>query len=126
MTTQHPAAVAVLLAAAAVPVADAVITEGPTGACCLDGNVCIENVTAVFCIVTVGGFYQGDGISCFGDCGTCCGPPSCPENEKYECHQHWSPSRCAHAGGCFLGPLQWIEHCVPATPVRHTPDILSG
>jgi len=73
-------------------------TEGATGACCLQGNACLPNVTAEFCILIAEGIYQGDGTTCGGDCGMCC-------IDKIECHQIWSPDHCAHTGGHFFGNL---------------------
>ncbi|MEE8147127.1 MAG: hypothetical protein V3T24_05955, partial [Longimicrobiales bacterium] len=81
---------------------------GPTGACCLDGNACLPNVTAAFCIAQANGFYQGDGSTCGGDCGTCCDVAN-----GNACNENFSPDRCTiDIGGVFLGN----QPCDPDDP----------
>ena len=72
--------------------------EGPTGACCLPGNLCAPNLPLQLCTDN-GGIYQGDGSICGGnECGTCCDIAN-----DNACNERFSQGRCANIGGQFLG-----------------------
>jgi len=74
----------------AVP--DAIKAAQATGACCVPGGLCAEEVTAVFCQHILQGTYKGDGTSCVGaTCddsaiGACCLPDgSCAFRTQDSC-----------------------------------------
>ncbi len=71
----------------------------PTGACCLDGGVCVET-DATTC-ASLGGFYQGDG--------TDCSPNPCPQPTGACCLGDGTcilatHDDCMAMGGMFVGP----------------------
>ena len=76
------------------PGAEAVLPEGPIGACCIPGaNDCIPDVSEVQCLFGFGGVYQGDGTTCGGAfCGACCLPDE-------SCLGFIAPDVCAALGG---------------------------
>ncbi|MCP4591500.1 MAG: hypothetical protein GY842_12210 [bacterium] len=75
-----------------------VILPPPTGACCL-GYACTNgNVTADYCVNTLGGVYQGDGTDC--DPNPCIGACCFPDGS---CDDAGDEAYCAGLSGIFSG-----------------------
>ncbi|MCP4567194.1 MAG: hypothetical protein GY841_06415 [FCB group bacterium] len=71
-----------------------------TGACCLPGNSCIDNVTASECR-SQDGIYQGDGsncatVTCEAPTGACCLP-------NFTCMDNVTSAYCESQGGIYQG-----------------------